>query len=148
MTKNIPVVPEKRLYTASATSTGGRAGRVVSSDGVVDFSLSLPKELGGNGGPGTNPEQLFASGYAACFGTGLSILAAKQHIETGPVSIRVDVSIGPVGAGFGLAVEITAHLPELKREQAEALVHATHEICPYSVATRGNVPVELRIADK
>lgn len=140
-----PEVLQKRLYTARAVATGGRSGRVTADPGAFDMTLSLPRELGGAGGPGTNPEELFAAGYAACFGTGLATIAAAQKIQTGLVTIAVEVAVGPVPGGFGLAVELTAHLPGLPREQAEALVRATHEVCPYSRATRGNIAVELRV---
>ena len=140
-----PRILEKRLYTASATSTGGRDGRVKSSDGTLDLSVQPPKALGGSGAPGTNPEQLFAAGYAACFGSALSHVARAQKITTGPVIISANVTIGPVAGVFGLAVELVASLPELPREQAEALVRAAHEVCPYSNATRGNIEVDVRV---
>jgi Ohr subfamily peroxiredoxin len=135
---------EKRLYTARASATGGRAGHARTADGSLDLKMSLPKELGGDGA-GVNPEQLFACGYAACFGTGLATIAAKRSIVTGPVTITVDVSLGPVGQGFGLAVELLAELPELPRQLAEELVRATHEVCPYSQSTRGNIAVDLQV---
>jgi Ohr subfamily peroxiredoxin len=141
-----PKILEKRMYTASATAVGGRAGHVKSDDGNLDVALALPKAMGGSGGPGTNPEQLFAAGYAACFGSAFEHIARVQKITTGPVSITVNVAIGPVGAAFGLAVELTAHAPELPREQAEALLHAAHEVCPYSNATRGNIVVDVKLA--
>jgi lipoyl-dependent peroxiredoxin len=140
-----PRILEKRLYTASATSTGGRDGRVKSSDGTLDLTVQPPKALGGSGAPGTNPEQLFAAGYAACFGSALSHVARAQKITTGPVNVTANVSIGPVAGVFGLAVELVASLPELPREQAEALVRAAHEVCPYSNATRGNIEVDVRV---
>ena len=143
---NAPVALEKRLYTASATATGGRDGRVTSSDGTLDLTVVPPRELGGSGGPGTNPEQLFAAGYSACFGSALAHVARAQKIKTGPVSITASVAIGPAGAGFGLAVELVASIPELPRETAEALLRAAHEVCPYSNATRGNIVVDLRLA--
>ncbi|QRN97127.1 organic hydroperoxide resistance protein [Archangium violaceum] len=141
-----PTVLEKRLYTATATATAGREGRVKSDDGNLDVALVPPRALGGNGAPGTNPEQLFAGGYAACFGSALALVARTQKIATGPVSITANVGIGPVGKGFGLAVELIASIPELPREQAEALLRAAHEVCPYSNATRGNIVVDLRLA--
>jgi Ohr subfamily peroxiredoxin len=141
-----PRILEKRLYTASATSVGGRDGRVKSSDGTLDLSVQMPKALGGTGAPGTNPEQLFAAGYSACFGSALAHVARAQKITTGPVNITANVSIGPVGGVFGLAVELVADLPDLPREQAEALVRAAHEVCPYSNATRGNIDVDVRLA--
>jgi len=140
-----PAVIEKRLYTAVATATAGRDGRVKSDDGNLDVAVVPPKAMGGSGA-GTNPEQLFAGGYAACFGSALGHVARAQKIATGPVSITAHVTIGPVGKGFGLAVELVASIPELPREQAEALLHAAHEVCPYSNATRGNIVVDLRLA--
>lgn len=141
-----PVALEKRLYTAVATATSGREGRAKTDDGVLDVGLVPPKALGGSGAVGTNPEQLFAAGYAACFGSAVSHIARTQKIQAGPVSITAHVSIGPVGKGFGLAVELVATIPELPREQAEALVRAAHEVCPYSNATRGNIAVDIRLA--
>ena len=141
-----PTILEKRLYTATATATAGREGRVKSDDGNLDVALVPPRALGGNGAPGTNPEQLFAGGYAACFGSALAHVARAQKIVTGPISITANATIGSVGKGFGLAVELIASIPELPREQAEALLHAAHEVCPYSNATRGNIVVDLRLA--
>ena len=143
---NEPQLLEKRLYTATATATGGRAGNVRSSDGTLDLTVATPRELGGSGGAGTNPEQLFAAGYSACFGSALMHVARMQKITTGPVHITAAVTIGPVGQTFGLAVELVASLPELPRDQAEALVHAAHQVCPYSNATRGNIVVDVRLA--
>jgi lipoyl-dependent peroxiredoxin len=143
---NEPKLLEKRLYTASATATAGREGRVRSSDGTLDLALAMPRELGGGGGAGTNPEQLFAAGYSACFGSALMHVARAKKITTGPVHITASVTIGPVGQAFGLAVELVASLPELPREQAEELVHAAHQVCPYSNATRGNIAVDVRVA--
>ncbi|WNG60901.1 organic hydroperoxide resistance protein [Archangium gephyra] len=140
-----PTILEKRLYTATATATAGRDGRVKSDDGHLDVAVVPPRALGGSGA-GTNPEQLFAGGYAACFGSALGHVARAQKITTGPVSITANVTIGPVGKGFGLAVELIASIPELPREQAEALLRAAHEVCPYSNATRGNIVVDLRLA--
>ena len=140
-----PVALEKRLYTANATATSGREGRAKTDDGLLDVALAPPKALGGNGA-GTNPEQLFAAGYAACFGGALSHVARAKKVTTGPVSITAKVTIGPVGQGFGLAVELLASIPELPRDQAEQLVHAAHQVCPYSNATRGNIEVDVRLA--
>jgi Ohr subfamily peroxiredoxin len=136
----------KPLYTAVATAEGGRTGHVRSSDGTIDLDLRMPKSLGGPGGEGTNPEQLFAAGYAACFGSAVAHVARAQKIQPGPVSITANVTLGSVGKGFGLAVELVANLPVLPREQAEALVRAAHEVCPYSNATRGNIAVDIRLA--
>ena len=141
-----PKVLEKRLYTATATASSGRDGRVRSDDGNLDLAVSPPKAMGGSGAPGTNPEQLFAAGYAACFGSAVAHLARQQKLSTGPVSITANVSIGPIGVGYGLAVELVAHAPELAREQGLALLHAAHQVCPYSNATRGNIVVDLRLA--
>src|SRR5262245_64957427 len=143
---NEPKVLDKRLYTASASATGGRDGRVRSSDSTLDLALTMPRELGGNGAAGTNPEQLFAAGYSACFGSALMHVARAKKITTGPVQISANVTIGPVGQVFGLAVELVASLPELPRDQAEALVQAAHQVCPYSNATRGNIVVVVRVA--
>jgi lipoyl-dependent peroxiredoxin len=141
-----PKILDKRMYTASATAVGGRAGQVKSDDGTLDLTLALPKAMGGSGAPGTNPEQLFAAGYAACFGSAFEHIARQGKIATGPVSITAHVAIGPVGAAFGLAVELVAQAPELAREEAEALLRAAHEVCPYSNATRGNIVVEVKLA--
>ena len=144
MTDNVKVL-EKRLYTATASASSGRDGRVKSDDGNLDLAVVPPKAMGGSGAPGTNPEQLFAAGYSACFGSAFAHVARQQKIVTGPVSITAHVSIGPVGAGFGLAVELVAHAPELAREQAEALLQAAHQVCPYSNATRGNIAVDIKL---
>ncbi len=137
--------PTQILYTASATAKAGRDGGVRSDDGALDLGLSVPKGLGGNGAAGTNPEQLFAAGYSACFGSAVAHVARAQKLVTGPISITARVGIGPIAHGFGLTVELDAHLPELARDKAEALVQAAHQVCPYSNATRGNVPVTLRV---
>jgi Ohr subfamily peroxiredoxin len=134
------------LYTAHASATAGRDGSVRSDDGILDFALVVPKGLGGPGGNGTNPEQLFACGYAACFGGALKMVAGLQKIATGPVTISADVSIGKDATGYGLAVKLTGHMPELSGEQAMALMQAAHQVCPYSKATRGNIEVELAVA--
>ena len=136
--------PSPVLYTAKATAFAGRDGRVATDDGTLDLTVALPPGLGGKGG-GTNPEQLFAAGYAACFGSAVAHVARLQKITPGPVEITARVDIGKVGEGFGLAVELDAKLPELAREQAEALVQTAHQVCPYSNATRGNIPVTVRV---
>jgi lipoyl-dependent peroxiredoxin len=142
-----PAILDKRLYTAVATATGGRDGRVKSDDGTLDLGVSTPKAMGGPGAAGaTNPEQLFAAGYAACFGSAVGHIARVKKITTGPVAITAHVTFGPVGPGFGLAVELVAAIPELARDQAEALVHAAHQVCPYSNATRGNIVVDVKLA--
>ena len=139
---------EKVLYTAHATSTGGRAGTSKSSDGVLDVKLTTPRELGGAGGDGTNPEQLFAAGYSACFLGALKFVAGKQRVAL-PASTTVTgkVGIGQIPTGFGIQAELTIAAPGIAREQLQALVDAAHIVCPYSNATRGNIDVTLVIAD-
>ncbi len=143
---NTPHVLETRLYTASAISTGGRDGRVKTEDGTLDLAIAAPKALGGSGLAGTNPEQLFAAGYSACFGSAVAHVARAQKLTTGPFNIAAKVAIGPVAGVYGLAVELVATFPEMPREQAEALVNAAHQVCPYSNATRGNIVVDVRVA--
>ncbi|MDK8262852.1 MULTISPECIES: organic hydroperoxide resistance protein [Pseudomonas] len=135
------------LYTASATSTGGRDGRSISSDKALDVQLSTPKELGGAGGAGTNPEQLFAAGYSACFIGALKFVGAKEKIAVpADVSVTAQVGIGPIPTGFALDVELVISLPGLERAVAEDLIEKAHQVCPYSNATRGNVDVRLTLA--
>jgi len=141
-----PISIEKPLYTAVATAVGGREGRVKSDDGTLDLALAMPKGLGGSGTAGTNPEQLFAAGYSACFGSALAHVARMKKVTTGPIEITAKVAIGKAGLGFGLAVELLARIPELPREEAEALLAAAHQVCPYSNATRGNIVVDVRLA--
>ncbi|MEU9610506.1 organic hydroperoxide resistance protein [Streptomyces sp. NPDC048209] len=132
------------LYTAAATANG-REGRAVSSDGQIDLALALPPALGGDG-KGTNPEQLFAAGYAACFASAMSSVAREMKVDTKDVSVTAEVSIGKDDSGFGLAVAMRVELPEaLEGETGRRLVEATHAYCPYSKATRGNIDVELVI---
>ena len=134
----------KPLYTAVATTEGGRTGHVRSSDGILDLDLRMPKALGGPGGEGTNPEQLFAAGYSACFESALRLVARMQKVTLEKGSITAHVTIGATDAGgFALAVELHANFPEHSREQMETLLHAAHQVCPYSVATRGNMDVKL-----
>lgn len=142
---NPNIILAKTLYTATATAIGGRDGRAKSDDGKLEVAIAPPRELGGNGA-GTNPEQLFAAGYAACFGSALSHVAKLQKIQTGPVAVTAKVAIGPAGAGFGLAVELSVDVPELDRATAESLVATAHQVCPYSNATRGNIAVDLKLA--
>jgi lipoyl-dependent peroxiredoxin len=139
--------PEKILYTAHATSTGGREGMAKSSDGVLDVKLTTPKELGGNGAVGTNPEQLFAAGYSACFIGAMKHVAMMQKIALpADTSIKADVGIGPIPAGFGIQVAMTVTIPGMERAAAEKLVQTAHGVCPYSNATRGNIEVTLTVA--
>ena len=136
------------LYTAEATAWGGREGRSASSDGNVDVQLVVPKELGGPGGPGTNPEQLFATGYAGCFHSALKLVARGQKIDVAESAVTVKVGIGPDDeGGFGLAVEIEAELPGVEPDQGRALLERAHQVCPYSNATRGNVDVTLTLTE-
>lgn len=136
------------LYTAEATAWGGREGRAASSDGNLDVELVVPKELGGPGGTGTNPEQLFAAGYAGCFHSALKLVARGQKLDVSESAITVRVGLGPNGAGgFGLAVEIEAELPGLDGDTARSLLDQAHQVCPYSNATRGNVDVQLAVVD-
>jgi Ohr subfamily peroxiredoxin len=138
---------EKVLYTAHATSTGGRAGTSKSSDGVLDLTLTTPKELGGNGAVGTNPEQLFAAGYSACFIGAMKHVAMMQKIALpADTSINASVGIGPIPAGFGIEVAMTVTIPGMERAAAEKLVQAAHAVCPYSNATRGNIDVTFTVA--
>lgn len=139
----------KILYTAHATATGGRTGEAKSDDGQLAVKLVTVKELGGPGGEGTNPEQLFAAGYSACFLSALKLVAGQQKKALpATTSISADVGIGPQdsGVGFGLAVTLNVSIPGMDKAEAEALVDATHQVCPYSNATRGNVDVQLVIA--
>jgi len=139
--------PEKVLYTAQATATGGRDGRAVSSDQVLDVALSTPRELGGAGGPGTNPEQLFAAGYSACFLSALKFVAGKAKVAL-PAESRVvgTVGIGPIATGFALKVKLEIFVPGLPEHQVRELVEQAHVVCLYSNATRGNVEVALVVA--
>lgn len=140
---------EKALYTATATATGGRTGTAKSSDGVLDVALTTPKELGGAGGHGTNPEQLFAAGYSACFIGAMKAVSARQKVALpAEVSITSEVGIGPHAnkpGAFGIQVAMKISVPGMERAALEALVAAAHEVCPYSNATRGNVDVTLTI---
>jgi len=136
------------LYTAKATATGGRDGRGTSSDNKLDVALSTPRELGGAGGDGTNPEQLFAAGYAACFLSALKLVSAQMKTPIpADSSIASEVGIGPNGVGgFSLAVKLAVSTPGMDPAQAQAAVNKAHEVCPYSNATRGNIQVEITLA--
>ncbi|GKV93793.1 organic hydroperoxide resistance protein [Pectobacterium aroidearum] len=137
---------EKVLYVAHAQATGGRDGRAVSSDNAVDIKLTTPRELGGAGGEGTNPEQLFAAGYSACFLGAMKFVGAREKIAV-PANTTVNgsVGIGAIPTGFGIEVELKISLPGLDRAVAEDLVQKAHIVCPYSNATRGNIDVTLTI---
>jgi Ohr subfamily peroxiredoxin len=144
--KELSMAVEKILYTAHAKATGGREGRAVSSDGILDVRLTTPRELGGAGQPGTNPEQLFAAGYSACFIGALKFVAGRDKVTLpSEVSIEGSVGIGPIATGFGIAVELKISLPGLSRADADILVQKAHLVCPYSNATRGNIDVKLSV---
>lgn len=134
------------LYTATAHATGdGRNGHATSDDGILDIDLRTPKELGGSGGA-TNPEQLFAAGYAACFHSALKVVAGRDKLDVTGSEVSASVGIGMNDSGgFGLAVELDVHAPALDRATAEALVAKAHLVCPYSNATRGNIEVTLAV---
>ena len=137
---------DKVLYRATAKATGGREGRAVSSDGVLDVKLTTPKELGGNGLEGSNPEQLFAAGYSACFLGAMKFVAARDKLKISPdVSVEGSVGIGPLPTGFGIEVQLNISLPGVPAEEAQALIDRAHIVCPYSNATRGNIDVTLTI---
>jgi Ohr subfamily peroxiredoxin len=133
-------------YTAKATATGGREGVAKSDDGRLDLKLSTPKGLGGDDGQGTNPEQLFAAGYAACFIGALKFVAAAEKVKLpNDTHINSEVSIGAIEGGFGIAVKLAVSLGDMDKAQAKTLVDKAHLVCPYSNATRGNIAVELSI---
>jgi Ohr subfamily peroxiredoxin len=134
------------LYTAHATARGGREGEVVSDDGVLDLLLAHPKELGGPGGDKTNPEQLFAAGYAACFHSALKRVAGKEKLDVQESTMTANVSLGIDGQAFGLAVTLVGQFPALEEAEARELMDKAHQVCPYSRATRGNIEVTLEVA--
>lgn len=137
---------EKALYQAKATSTGGREGTAKSSDGILDIKLTTPKELGGAGGAGTNPEQLFAAGYSACFIGAMKFVGGQEKIAVpADTSITATVGIGQIPGGFGIEVALEISLPGLDRAVAESLIEKAHQVCPYSNATRGNINVTLTL---
>src|SRR5690606_33967525 len=144
--KGIAMSLEKVAYRAHAKATGGRDGRAVSSDQVLDVKLTTPRELGGAGGEGTNPEQLFAAGYSACFLRAMKFVANRDKIAIpSDVSVDASVGIGPIPHGFGIEVELKISLPGMPREQAEDLVQRAQIVCPYSNATRNNIDVTLTV---
>jgi len=137
---------EKVVYTAKAKATGGRDGRATSSDGVLDVQLGVPKEMGGAGGDVTNPEQLFAAGYSACFLGAMKFVAGRDKIAMPKDAwIEGEVGIGPIPNGFGIEAKLNIHLPEMDEAEAQKLVDAAHIVCPYSNATRNNIDVTLNI---
>ncbi|MDX5347756.1 MAG: organic hydroperoxide resistance protein [Hymenobacteraceae bacterium] len=136
----------KTIYTAEVTSTGGRNGHVTSSDGIIDLKVRVPEGMGGEG-KATNPEQLFAAGYAACFQSALMVVAGKQHKRINPestVKAHVDLLQHDNG-GYGLAVKLQVELKDMDKEEAQKLVDQAHQVCPYSIGTRGNVEVQLEV---
>ncbi|TCC25557.1 organic hydroperoxide resistance protein [Kribbella speibonae] len=141
------VAVEKVLYTAHATAHGGRDGKVASNDGKLDVVVAPPAEMGGTGN-GTNPEQLFAAGYAACFQSALQVVARRARADVSGSTVTAEVGIGPIngGAGYGLEVALVVSLPGLDNAVAEDLVAKAHQVCPYSNATRGNIKVDLKVA--
>lgn len=136
----------KPMYTETALAEGGREGRVHTNDGHVDLKLSMPKAAGGPG-TGTNPEALFAAGYSACFHSAMMFVARQQHKDAAGSTVEGHVTLGmkEPGPGFELAVRHIVTLPNLPQAEAEALVHDAHQVCPYSNATRGNIPVEFEV---
>ncbi|OYX15073.1 MAG: organic hydroperoxide resistance protein [Rhizobiales bacterium 32-66-8] len=135
-------------YSTQATATGGRDGRATTADGTVDLKLSTPKELGGAGGDGTNPEQLFAAGYSACFLGALKLVASQEKVKLpAEASVTATIGIGPRSeGGFGITAALKVALPGIETAQAQALVEKAHQVCPYSNATRGNVDVGFEVA--
>lgn len=137
---------EKVPYRAHAKATGGRDGRVVSSDEHLNVKLVTPKELGGAGGDGTNPEQLFAAGYSACFLGAMKFVAMQEKTKLpDDTTITGNVGIGPITGGFGIEVELQISVPGMERAKAQAIVEKAHHVCPYSNATRGNIEVKLNV---
>ncbi|MGJ1262702.1 organic hydroperoxide resistance protein [Sphingobacterium spiritivorum] len=138
----------KTLYTAVATATGGRNGHVKTDNGVLDLQVRMPKELGGANNDYTNPEQLFAAGYAACFDSALNLVISKSKIKTGETSVIAHVGIGSLAdGGFGLEAELKVNIPGIELKEAQTLVEQAHRICPYSNATRGNIEVKLTVSN-
>ncbi len=137
---------DKVLFTAQASINGGRDGRATADNNAIDLKLTTPKELGGLGGNGTNPEQLFAAGYSACFMGALKLVASQQKVKI-PDAATIEglVGIGPIAQGFGIEVELRINVPELDKALVEALVEKAHVVCPYSNATRGNIDVTLTV---
>lgn len=139
----------KTLYTTQATATGGRNGHVKSENGIVDFEVRHPKALGGANDDFANPEMLFAAGYSACFDSALNLVIKKEGIKTGTTTVTAKVGIGPNDAGgFSLEAELHTTIPGVTLEEAQALIEKAHQVCPYSNATRGNMPVKLTVSNE
>ncbi|MEZ7499471.1 organic hydroperoxide resistance protein [Flavobacterium sp. Arc3] len=138
----------KTLYTTKATATGGRNGQVKSENGILDVEVRHPKALGGGNDDFANPEMLFAAGYSACFDSALNLVIKKENIETGETTVSAKVSIGQnESGGFGLEAELHANIPGVTIEEAQTLIEKAHQVCPYSNATRGNMPVKLTVSN-
>ena len=135
--------PTKIVYTASATTQGGRQGHAVSSDGVLDLDLTAPKEMGGPG-TGTNPEQLFAAGYSACFNGALMLVARKARVDASAAQVTANIGFGPEGDSFAITADLEVAIPGLELREVQELADAAHQVCPYSKATRGNVPATVK----
>ncbi|HEX3948188.1 MAG TPA: organic hydroperoxide resistance protein [Acidimicrobiales bacterium] len=135
------------LYTETATAWGGRDGRVASADGKIDLQLSMPKAVGGDDGPGTNPEELFATGYAACFHSALKLVAGQRRVDVSESAVSVTVGLVSDESGFGISARIEAEIPGVDAETGRQLVEAAHQACPYSKATRGNIPSEAVLVE-
>ncbi len=136
---------KKPLYTAQATVHGGRDGHGRSADGVLDLDIRPPKELGGSG-EGTNPEELFALGYGACFQSAMGVVGRRMGVDTSSSTVTARVTLGTIeGGAFGIAVELDVHIPDADDDTATKVVEAAHEVCPYSNATRGNIDVSLKV---
>jgi lipoyl-dependent peroxiredoxin len=134
--------PSKIVYTARATATGGRSGHATSEDGILDLDLTAPKETGGPG-TGTNPEQLFAVGYSACFQGALGLAAKRAGVDTSGSKVTAEVGFGPEGDSYGITVDLKIAIPDVDLGRAQELADAAHQLCPYSKATRGTVPVTV-----
>jgi osmotically inducible protein OsmC len=134
--------PDKIVYTARATATGGRQGRATSEDGILDVQLTAPKEMGGPG-TGTNPEQLFAAGFSACFQGAMGLVAKKAGVDTSASTVTAEVGFGPEGQSYAITVDLKVAIPGVDVAKAQELADAAHQLCPYSKATRGNVPVTV-----
>ncbi|GAA4354533.1 organic hydroperoxide resistance protein [Kangiella marina] len=138
--------PNEIAYKTKATATGGRTGSAKTNDGKLEVTLSTPKELGGAGGDGTNPEQLFAAGYSACFIGAMQHVAGQEKVKLPEdTSVTGEVGIGPTDGGFAIDVELQVSIPGMDKADAEALVEKAHQVCPYSNATRGGVDVRLKV---
>lgn len=135
----------KTIYSTRVEVKGGRNGQIRSEDGNLNLEVRVPKEMQGPGGNYTNPEQLFAGGYAACFDSALNLIIQKKRIKVKETSVAAEVSLSPLNGGFGLSVVLDVHISGVEKELAEKLVQKAHEICPYSNAIRGNIPIELKV---